>query len=120
MVVDVGNGRTLSVEEMGDISEFTNITWGPDGKHVAFSGLKNGHSDIYLFNLETKVLTQLTNDWYSDFQPSFSRDGRKIVFSTDRVALQGDLHGVEIPMNIAVIDLQTLEITNVPIFRRSQ
>lgn len=116
MIVDVGNGKTLSVEEMGDISEFTNITWGPDGKHVAFSGLKNGHSDIYLYNLETKVLTPLTNDWYSDFQPSFSRDGRKIVFSTDRVALQGDLHGVEIPMNIAIIDLQTREITNLPVF----
>lgn len=116
MIVDVLNGKTLSVEEMGDISEFTNITWGPDGKHVAFSGLHNGHSDIYLYNLESKVLTQLTNDWYSDFQPSFSHDGKKIVFSTDRVALLGNPRGVEIPMNLAVIDLETREIKNFNVF----
>ncbi len=116
MIVDVVNGKTLSVEEMGDITEFTNITWGPDGQHVAFSGLHNGHSDIYLYDLENKVLTQLTNDWYSDFQPSFSRDGKRIVFSTDRLALQGNPSGVEIPMNLAIIDLATRKIENLNFF----
>ena len=117
MVVDVANGRTLSVEEMGGISEFANIAWAPDGETVTFSGLKNGHSDIYLYNLRTKRLTQLTDDWYSDFQPSFSRDGKKIVFSTDRVTLQSDSRGVDIPMNIAVIDVETREITNLNVFQ---
>jgi hypothetical protein len=116
MIVDVVSGKTLSVEEMGDITEFTNITWGPDGQHVAFSGLHNGHSDIYLYDLENKVLTQLTNDWYSDFQPSFSRDGKRIVFSTDRLALQGNPSGVEIPMNLAIIDLATRKIENLNFF----
>lgn len=116
MIVDVVNGKTISVEEMGDIVEFTNIAWGPDGKQVAFSGLKNGHSDIYLYDLESKDLTQLTNDFYSDFQPSFSRDGRYLVFSTDRVALQSDSRGVEIPMNMAVMDLQNQQLTNISVF----
>lgn len=113
MIVDVENGRELGLEEMGDITEFTNITWAPDGQHVAFSGLKNGHSDIYLYHLETKGLTQLTDDFYSDFQPTFSRDGRYIAFSTDRVALQSDSRGVEIPMNLAMIDLETKELVNI-------
>ncbi len=117
MVVDVSNGKTLSVQEMGDISEFANIAWAPDGETVTFSGLKNGHSDIYLYNLRTKRLTQLTDDWYSDFQPSFSRDGRKIVFSTDRVTLQSDARSVDIPMNIAIIDIETREITNLNVFQ---
>lgn len=117
MIVDVSSGKTLSVEEMGNISEFTNIAWSPDGRTVAFSGLKNGHSDIYIYDLETKKLTQLTDDVYSDFQPSFSRDGKKIVFSTDRVTLQGDARSVDIPMNIAVIDVATKELTNLNIFQ---
>ncbi|HWK58675.1 MAG TPA: hypothetical protein VNQ80_15135 [Parapedobacter sp.] len=117
MVVDVSNGKTLLVEAMGDISEFANITWAPDGETVAFSGLKNGYSDIYLYNLKTKALTQLTDDWYSDFQPSFSHDGRLVVFSTDRVSLQSDSRSVDIPMNIAVLDISTGEITNLNVFQ---
>jgi len=116
MIVDVENGRTLAVEPMGDIQEFTNITWAPDGDRVAFSGLRNGHSDIYMYNMRTKELDQLTDDPYSDFQPSFSRDGSKIVFSTDRVSLQGDTRSVDIPMNIAIIDLETRQLENINIF----
>jgi len=116
MGLDVATGKTLFVEAMGDIVEFTNINWAPDGDHVAFSGLKNGHSDIYLYNLKTKTLTQLTNDMYSDFQPSFSRDGKFIVFSTDRVALQSNSKEVDIPMNLAIINVQTKEIQNLDIF----
>ncbi|MVZ60482.1 tolB protein precursor [Sphingobacterium humi] len=116
MIVDVETGKTLSVEAMGDISEFTNITWAPDGDRVAFSGLTNGHSDIYIYNLASKDLSQLTNDKYSDFQPSFSRDGKYIVFSTDRVALKSDSRSVDIPMNIAFIDIATKEIHNLDIF----
>ena len=116
MVLDIATGKSLFVEEMGDIIEFTNITWAPDGDHVAFSGLKNGHSDIYIYNLKTKALNQLTNDVYSDFQPSFSRDGKYIVFSTDRVALQSNSREVDIPMNLAIIDVVTKEIRNLDIF----
>lgn len=116
MIVDVQNGRSLALEEMGDITEFTNITWSPDGEHVAFSGLSNGHSDLYLFNLNTKELTQLTNDIYSDVQPSFSWDGRQLVFSTDRVSLQSNSRGVEIPLNIAIMDLETRQIENINVF----
>jgi Tol biopolymer transport system component len=116
MVVDVQNGKTLSVVAMGDISEFTNIAWAPDGETFAFSGLKNGYSDIYTYHLPSQTLTQLTDDWYSDFQPSFSRDGKKIVFATDRVVLQQGNRGVEIPMNLAILDIASKSIFNIPVF----
>ncbi len=117
MIVDVQTGKQLMLEAMGDISEFANIAWSPEGETVAFSGLQNGYSDIYLYNIATKKLTQLTNDGYSDYQPSFSRDGKKIVFSTDRVSLQSDSRSVDIPMNIAVVDIETRAITNIDVFQ---
>src|SRR5690606_26180632 len=40
MVVDVETGKELLLEAMGDISEFANIAWSPDGETVAFSGLQ--------------------------------------------------------------------------------
>src|SRR3546814_20003009 len=103
MVVDVETGKELLVEAMGDISEFANIAWSPDGETVAFSGLQNGYSDIYLYNLVTKVVTQLTNDRYSDYQPRFSRDGTRIVFRTDRVSPQSDPRREDKPLRIEVL-----------------
>ena len=117
MVVDVETGKQLLMEAMGDISEFANIAWSPDGETVAFSGLQDGYSDIYLYNIVSKELTRLTDDGYSDYQPAFSRDGTRIVFSTDRVSLQSDSRSVDIPMSIAVIDLATREISNINVFQ---
>jgi len=116
MVLDVETGKTLFVQEMGDITEFTNITWSNSKDLVAFSGLKNGQSDIYTYNIDTKELNQLTDDKYADFQPSFSRDGKKIVFSTDRMTLESSSRTVDIPMGLALIDVETKELRNIPIF----
>ena len=116
MVVNVETGDPILVEAMGDIVEFANIAWAPDNETVAFSGLEEGHSDLYTYNTKTKKLTQLTNDVYSDYQPNYSRDGRYIVFSTDRVSLASNSRSVDIPMNLALYELTTGKITNIDVF----
>lgn len=116
LIVDVQNGKTLAVESMGEVSEFSNITWSPDGNRVAFSGLKNGQGDIYLYDLSSKTVSQLTNDSYSDYHPNFSRDGKQIVFSTDRISLESGYEGVDIPLGLATIDLATKEIQEINLF----
>ena len=116
MIIDVQTGRTVALEAMGDIVEFTNINFAPDGDRVAFSGLKEGQSDIYIYNFKTKELEQLTNDKYSDFQPSFSPDGKTIVFSTDRMSLENASRSVDIPMGMAMIDVATKEVRTIDIF----
>ena len=116
MIVDVESGNPLLVEAMGDIVEFANIAWAPDGETVAFSGLVQGHSDLYTYNINTKNLIQLTNDVYSDYQPNYSRDGRYIVFSTDRLALESDSRSVDIPMNLALYEVASGKIQNIDVF----
>lgn len=116
MVVDVQSGNPILTEAMGDIVEFANIAWSPDNETVVFSGLEEGHSDLYTYNTKTKELKQLTNDVYSDYQPSYSRDGKYIVFSTDRVSLTSDNRSVDIPMNLALYEVATGKITNIDIF----
>jgi len=59
--------------------------WSPDGTTMAFIGLKNGRSDIYLLNLATKDVTRLTDDMFEDTDPKWSPDGTKLVFSSDRL-----------------------------------
>jgi len=114
-VINVANGKTLLTESMGDVGEFSNLSWSPNGADIAFTGLKGGYSDIYTFNTRTKKLTQLTNDQYSDYQPNFSPDGKSLVFSSDRTTY-GRGEGVDITYNMAVMDLATRSITDLPVF----
>ncbi len=115
-VVDTETGKTLATESMGEVEEFSNITWSPDGSSVAFSGLKEGQSDLYLFNLNTKKLQQLTKDRYSDYHPSFANNGKQIVFSSDRTTLDDSDKSIDITYNLAIIDLSSLRVRDIPVF----
>lgn len=116
LIIDVSSGKTILSQGMGDVQEFGNIAWSPNGNDIAFAGLKNGQSDLYMYNLRTKAITQLTNDKYSDYQPSFSSDGSKIVFSSDRTTMDMAKKSVDITMNLAVLDLASKSVTDITIF----
>ncbi len=58
-------------------------SWGKNGD-IAFSAVRNGQSDIFTVNPKTKELRQLTDDLYDDKDASYSPDGSKIAFSSDR------------------------------------
>ncbi len=115
IIVDISNGTTLFAEGMGEVGEFSNIAWSPDGQSVVFSGLKQGQSDLYQYNFETKTLEQLTNDVYSETQATFSRDGKRLVFSYDKLAYDTNI-GIVLNFNLAIMDLTTKSIEVLPVF----
>ncbi|MBV9493362.1 MAG: PD40 domain-containing protein [Acidobacteria bacterium] len=53
-----------------------------DGKAIAFSGFLGNQPDIFLYNLESGDLTNLTNDKFFDAAPVFSPDGKWMVYSS--------------------------------------
>ncbi|MFC1683220.1 BamA/TamA family outer membrane protein [Candidatus Zixiibacteriota bacterium] len=59
-------------------------SWSPTGDRIVFSGLKDGTSDLYYVEVQTGVLTRLTEDRYDDTEPVWSPDGDRIAFSSDR------------------------------------
>lgn len=115
LVVEVPSGRVLDNISMGKAEQFSNLTWSPDGDHIAFQGLSEGQGDLYMYSFSTKKVTQLTNDKYSDYQPSFSRDGKKIVFASDRTTYDQSL-SQDITFNLAELDIATGKITDIKIF----
>ncbi|SOD12335.1 basic secretory protein-like protein [Pedobacter xixiisoli] len=116
LVIDIANGKTLLNTGMDKVEQFGNLTWSPNGKDIAFSGMVEGQSDIFSYNFDTKQVTQITNDEYSDYAPSYSPDGKKIVFSSDRAAIQsGNLAAVN-PINLTIFDIDTKALSNVPVF----
>ena len=83
-IVDVNNGRRLEEHAFPGLDEIFNPAWSPDGTRIAFSGFKGGLLDLYLYNLQSKELTQLTNDAYADYDPEWSPDGNALAWVTDR------------------------------------
>lgn len=65
-----------------DIEQQLAPSYSPDGKMIAFSGIVNNHSNIYLYDIESGSVTNLTNDRFFDGAPVFSPDGKSIVYSS--------------------------------------
>jgi hypothetical protein len=55
-------------------------SFSPDGKSVAFAAMKDGYADIYLVDVETEKVTNISNDTTPDYSPAFSPDGSKIAY----------------------------------------
>ncbi|PYF76819.1 basic secretory protein-like protein [Pedobacter nutrimenti] len=116
MVIDVASGNTVLRTGMGSIEQFGNLTWSPSGADIAFSGMIEGQSDIFSYNFQSKQVTKITDDIYSDYAPSYSPDGKKLIFSSDRVALSSGGTSAVYPINLSIYDLESKNITNLPVF----
>ena len=49
---------------------------------------KDGNSDIYTMDIESRVVERITEHSSIDTSPSFSPDGKFIAFNSDRSGLQ--------------------------------
>ena len=59
--------------------------WSPDGNWIALSAALEGNSELFKVRLGEKgAPVRLTNDWSIDVSPSWSPDGKQIVFMSDR------------------------------------
>lgn len=58
-----------------------------DGSNLVLSGSRAGSRDIYLYNLNARRVTNVTQDPYDDYEPAFIEEGksRRIVFSSNRI-----------------------------------
>src|ERR1041385_4268029 len=89
IIIDVNSGNERKLEF--GLDGIFSIDWSPassDSVHgegkLAFVGNVKERSDIYIYDLDTKALTNLTDDVFSDADPAWSADGKSIFFSSDR------------------------------------
>ena len=79
-----------NVQKMTDQGYAVSPAWSPNGQFLAFSWIRHygpgapGAWDIYLMDIASKQWVQLTHDGGRNDFPSWSPDGRHIVFQSNR------------------------------------
>jgi len=74
---------TRKVEEMIEIKTVDDPEspdFSPDGKKVVFAGLQGAVGDLFVLDLDTKQITNITKDNFADSGPTWSPDGKYIVY----------------------------------------
>jgi len=89
-IYDTADDRLSGEYRFEGIINISSPAWSPDGRAITFSGTTMaGQTDIYIYDVENAGLRRLTNDYYYDLTPSFSRTGDLVVFSSDRSGAEG-------------------------------
>ena len=88
MDADGGNQLILTNNPLDD----RNPSWSPNGKQIVFASSRDGHfrgasgitSEIYVMDADGQNVQKLTNNRGYDSSPSWSPDGKKILFHSER------------------------------------
>jgi Tol biopolymer transport system component len=117
--IDILNARSGRVERRLRVSGITAMAdpaWSPDGRQLAFAGLRGGISDLYVHDLNSNATRQLTNDREAQIQPAWSPDGRTLAYATDAdPATRFDVLEFQ-PMRLATIDVASSSVRLLPRF----
>lgn len=116
IVKDVFKGKTLERITLPGVPEFNNPAWSPDGKTIVVSGLVNGQTDLYAYDLKTKKVRQLTDDRYAEILPAWSPDGTSIIFSTDQLSLERGRNDGSWKTNLAILDMANGVVETLDLF----
>jgi Tol biopolymer transport system component len=81
-VMDVDKGHIVRRVKL-DFDAVSYPAWNPKGDELALVGMKDGRSDLYLLAPDGS-LRRLTDDAWDERQPSWTPDGKSLVFSSDR------------------------------------
>ncbi len=106
-LMDVTSGDFLSSWTFDALIGLSSPSISLDGTRVAFSASDSvGVVDLYMLERGSGELQRLTNDVFYDASPCFDPDGRRLVFSSDRISC-----GLDRCRNLFIYDLEDGRIT---------
>lgn len=109
VVYDIVKRDVMDRFGFDDLVALQSPSWSSDGRRFVFSGLsRDGFSDLYLYDLDSRSLRRLTFDRFEDVDPAFCPWEDRVAFSSDRTPSGGD--GAR---NIFTLELGTGEVSHV-------
>ena len=92
---DVLSRRIVSRIKMDTVDDPESPDISPDGRQVAFAALRDGVGDIFVLDLQTREIRNLTRDGFGDYGPTWSPDGSSLFYMA-RVAGYEKLFRVDV------------------------
>ncbi|MEE4116857.1 MAG: PDZ domain-containing protein, partial [Marinilabiliaceae bacterium] len=82
-IVDVESKKVTQVTK-STVSPNFGFNWSPDSKWIAFTRPEKDFTRVRLYNVESKKIYDVTDGWYNSNNPSFSSDGKYLLFTSSR------------------------------------
>jgi Tol biopolymer transport system component len=82
LLVNPLTGNVDRLIDMPQVEQQLAPAYSHDGRRVAFSAIRGNQSDIFVYDLETGTIDNLTNDSFYDGAPVFSPDGKWLIYSS--------------------------------------
>lgn len=106
-LVNLDGKHTAAVNEPD--RNYTSPRWSPDGKYIAYLSSQKGNSqtELFLFELATKEITNLTTDvvrGWNDYH-EWSPDSQRVIFMSESAGLD----------SLWIVDIATGELTELTI-----
>ncbi len=81
--LDINSGKKASTY-LFDFQKVSSFSYAHKSRKIVLAATRMGKPDIYVYNLFSNTLEQITNDYHTDLSPVFTFDDRQIVFSSNR------------------------------------
>ncbi len=81
--LDINSGKKANLY-LFDFQKVSSFSYAHKSRKIVLAATRMGKPDIYVYNLFSNTLEQITNDWHTDLDPVFTYDDRQIVFSSNR------------------------------------
>lgn len=94
--------RAISIDNKNKINY---LSWSFDGKKVLFTDNQTGSNDVYMVDVNTMKVDNLTHSEFNDERGDLSPDGKFLVFSSNR-------HD-KADQDLFVLNLETRELENI-------
>lgn len=125
---------TYSIEskEMVDktfkkLDKVLDFAYSSNGRKMIISAVVKGQSDLYLLDVISKKMTQITDDIYDDLNPQFISKNKEIIFSSNRTSdtifKKPDIDFIDNKNDLFIYDLSEIDrnykyltrVTNTPL-----
>ncbi len=82
--VDIDSKKVTQVAQ-ATAWEISSMAWSSDSRWIAYSQFEEKQmSTVYLYSVDQKKTTPVTDGWFDSYGPAFSSDGKYLFFVSDR------------------------------------